>query len=90
MKSCFVDDMKDLCIDKADEKDCPVEHVYNNKKKIFVLIYLSKIPGVSQDIDFCFAAIIGDNDNDNIRFYLPDITQIYTEIPSDLNLDFYI
>ena len=49
-----------------------------------------KIPGVSQDIGSYLAAIIQNNDNDNIRFYLQDITQAYIKIALDLNLDFYI
>lgn len=55
-----------------------------------MLIHLPKIPGVSQDIGFYLAAIIWDNENNNIRFYLQDIRQVYIEIVSDLNPDFYI
>ena len=50
----------------------------------------TQIPEVSQGIGSCLAAIIQDNDNDNIRFYLQDLTQAYVEIASDLNPDFYI
>ena len=49
-----------------------------------------KIPGVSQGIFSCLAAIIRDDDNDNIRFYLRDNMQVHVEIASDLNPDFYI
>lgn len=48
-------------------------HNYIDEKKILMLIYLSKIPEVSQDISYCFAAMIQNNDNDNIRFYLQNI-----------------
>lgn len=33
-------------------------HIYNNKKKILMLIYLQKISKISQDIDFYFTTII--------------------------------
>ena len=49
-----------------------------------------KIPRVSQGISSCLATMIQDNYNDNIRFYLRDITRAYIEISSDLNPDFYI
>ena len=65
-------------------------HAYNDEKKNFVLIHSPKIPGVSQGIGSYLVAIIQDDDNDNIRFYLQDITQAYIEIVLDLNLDFYI
>ncbi len=55
-----------------------------------MLMYLPKILGVSQGISFYFLAIIWDNDNNNIRFYLQDITQAYVEIISDLNPNSYI
>lgn len=45
--SCFVDDIKDLCIDKADEKSCSVVYAYNDEKKNLVLMHLPKIPGIS-------------------------------------------
>lgn len=65
-------------------------HTYNNEKKNFVLMDSSKISKISQDICFYLGAIIRDIDNDNIRFYLKDITQTYIEMVSDFNLDFYI
>ncbi len=65
-------------------------HVYNDEKKNLMLMYLPKILGVRQGISFYFAAIIQDNDNDNIRFYLRDITKAYLEISLDLNSDSYI
>ena len=65
-------------------------HVNNDKKKYFVLIHSPKIIKVSQGISFCLAAIIENNNNDIIRFYLRDIIQAYIKIASDLNLDFYI
>ena len=88
--SCFVNNIKDPCIDKADEKSRSVVHAYNDEKKNLMLMHSSKIPEVSQGIDSCLAAIIQDDDNDNIRFYLRDITQAYVEIASDLNPNFYI
>lgn len=40
--SYFINNIKFLCIDKAYKKSCPVLYIYNNKKKILVLMYLSK------------------------------------------------
>ncbi len=54
-----------------------------------MLMHSPKIPDISQDINF-WLAIMRDNDNNNTRFYLRDITQAYIEIASNLNLDFYI
>ncbi len=71
--SSLVDNIKDPCTDKAYEKNRPVMHTYNDEKKNLenlVLIHLPKIPKVNQGIGFCLAAIIRDNDNDNIKFYL--------------------
>ena len=87
---CFVDEIKNLCIDKAYKKCRPVMHAYNDEEKNLVLIHSPKIPGVSRGIGSYLVAIIQDNDNDNIRFYLQDIIQAYIEIASDFNLDFYI
>ena len=88
--SHFVNDIKDPYTDKAYKKSCLVVHTYNNKKKNLVLMHLPKIPEVSQGIGSYLAAIIQNNDNDNIRFYLRDIRQAYIEIASNLNLNFYI
>ena len=88
--SYFVDNIKDPCIDKADEKSRPVVNIYNDEKKNLMLIHSSKIPEVRQSIGSCLAAIFQADDNNNIRFYLQDIMQVYIEIASDLNLDLYI
>lgn len=56
--SHFIDNVKDPCIDKTNEKSSSVIHVYNDKKKNLVLMYLPKIPRVSQDIGFYLTAII--------------------------------
>lgn len=45
--SCFVDRIKDLCTDKAYEKDCLVVYTYNDKEKDLVLINSRKILCVS-------------------------------------------
>ncbi len=66
----FVDDIKDSCTDKVYKKSCLVVHPYNNEKKSFALMHLPKISGVSQGISSCLTAMIQDNDNDNIKFYL--------------------
>lgn len=42
--SCFINNIKDLCIDKFNEKSCLVVHAYNDKKKNFMQMHLSKIP----------------------------------------------
>ena len=53
-------------------------------------MHSSKILEVSQGIGSCLTAIIQNNDNDNIRFYLRDITQAYIKIAWDFNPNFYI
>ena len=60
------------------------------KRKILCWFIYQKYQEISQDIGFCFAAIILDNNYNNIRFYLWDIRQRYIEIGIDLNLNFYI
>ena len=65
-------------------------HIYNDEKKNLVLMHSPKIPEVSQGIGSCLTAIIQDNDNNNIRFYLRDITKAYVEIASDFYPNFYI
>ena len=72
--SCFVDDIKDLCINKANEKSRLIMHTYNNEKKSLMLMHSPKILEVSQDISFYFDAIMENNNNDNIRFSLREIT----------------
>lgn len=86
----FVNDIKYLCTDKTYEKSCLVIHTYNDKKKNLVLKHLPKILKVSQGIDSCFIAIIQENDNNNVRFYLQDIKQAYIKIASNINPDFYV
>ena len=88
--SRFFYDIKDPCTDKADEKSRPVIHAYNDKKKNLMQMDLPKISEVRRGIGSYLAAIIQDNDNNNIMFYSRDITQTYVEIASDLNPDFYI
>lgn len=65
-------------------------HVYNDRKKIPKLIHSPKISGVNQGISSYLTAIIENDDNKKIRFYLQDIMQAYIEITSNFNLDFYI
>lgn len=60
-------------------------YTYNNKKNNIILLHLSKILGLSQDICFYF-----NNNNENIRFYLRDITQAYIKIASNLYPNFHI
>lgn len=56
--SCFINEIKDLCIDKAYKKSCPNMHAYNDDEKNLVLMYSPKIPRVSQGISSYLAAII--------------------------------
>ncbi len=73
----LIHNIKTSYTDKAYEKNRPVVHAYNDKKKNLknlVLIHLPKILKVSQDTGSCFVTIIQDDDNNNIRFYLQDIT----------------
>lgn len=55
-----------------------------------MLIHLPKILRISQSIGSYLTAIIQNNDNDNIRFYLWNITLVYIKIVLDFNPDFYI
>lgn len=55
---CLVHNIKDLHIDKLYKKSWPVLYIYNNLKKDFVLMHLSKILGVSKDIDVDLNVII--------------------------------
>ena len=71
----FVDEIKNPYIDKVYKKSRPIIHVYNDEEKNLILIHSPKILGVSQGISSYLAAIIQDDDNDNIRFYLPNIMQ---------------
>lgn len=50
----FIDNIKDLCTNKANKKSCLVTHTYND----LILMHLLKIPKISQGIGSCFAAII--------------------------------
>lgn len=43
----LVDNIKDLCNDKACKKSCLVAHIYNNEKENRVLMHLPKILEVS-------------------------------------------
>ena len=88
--SYFVNNIKDPYIEKTNEKSCLIIYIYNNKKKNFVLIYLPKILKISQSISYCFAIIIQNNNNDNIKFYLQDIIKVYIEIILYFNPNFYI
>lgn len=65
-------------------------NIWNNNKKIFILIYLTKIPEVGLNIRFYFTTIIQKNDNNNIGFYINNIIQTYIKITLNFNLDFYI
>lgn len=55
---CFANDIKDPRTNKTDNKSHLVVHFYNDKKKILVLIDLSKIPKVGHGIGFYLTAII--------------------------------
>lgn len=54
----FVQDINNLYLNKAYKKCHLIIYSYNDGKKIHVLMYLSKLLGVSQSIDFHFATII--------------------------------
>lgn len=64
----FIDNIKNLYINKANKKICLVVHTYNDDNKNLVLMHPWKILKFSQGIDSCFTAIIWDNKNDNIKF----------------------
>ena len=81
--SCFVNEIKNLGIDKAYEKSRLVVQVYNDQKKELILTQLSVIQRVSQRLIICPAAIF--QGNDNIKLYLQDVTQAYVQSTSNLN-----
>lgn len=68
--SSFVDDIKDLYINKTNKKSYLVVYTYNDKKKFFVLVHLLIILKVSQNISSYLAIFIQNNCNNNIKFYL--------------------
>lgn len=72
-KSHFVNNKKDSYINKIYKKSHLVIYTYNDTKNNLIIIHSSKIPKISKGIGFCFAVIILDHKNDNIRFYLWDI-----------------
>lgn len=69
-----MNNIKDLCTIKANKKIYLIGYIYNNNKKNLILMHLLKILEVSQNISFCFVAIIWNNDNNNINFDLQNIT----------------
>ena len=87
---CFIDDIKDICTNKANDKSCYIMYTYNNKKKNFVLMHLPKKLETSQSISSYFVTINENNNNNNIKFYLRNITQVYIEFALILNPEFYI
>lgn len=85
--SQFVDEIKNAGTDKAFEKSCLVVQAYNDSNKNLVLIQLSTIQWVSQRLIVCLAATL---QNDTIKLYLRDVTQVYVQSTSNLNCNFYI
>lgn len=63
--SSLVNNIKDLCTDKAYKKSHSIVYTYNNEKKNLVLMHLLKILGVRWGIGFFSTTIIWNNDNDN-------------------------
>ena len=72
--SRFVDEIKNPGTDKAYEKSRLVVQAYNDKDKNLVLTQSPTIQRVSQRLIVCLASIF--QDNDNIKLYLRDITQV--------------
>ncbi len=72
---CFVDYIKDPCIDKVNKKSRPIVHAYNVEKKSLTLMHSLKIPKVSQGIGSCLTTIMQDDNNNNIKFNLREITK---------------
>lgn len=43
----FMNNIKNLYIEKAFKKNCIVVYIYNNNNKNFIILYLLKLSGVS-------------------------------------------
>lgn len=72
--SSWVYNIKNSYINKAYEKNYLIVYSYNDEKNNLMLIHLLKISWVNQVISFGLFAIIWVDDNNNIKFYLQDIT----------------
>ena len=68
--SCFFDNIKDLCINKARERIYHIIYAYNNKKKNIVLEHSSKILGVSQGLRDIIQTYIENTSNFYLDFYI--------------------
>ena len=83
----FVDEIKHSDIDKIFEKSQLIIQTYNNMKKNLVLTQTPTIQRISQRLVVCLAAVLQDGD---VQLYLRNITQMYVQLKSSLNRDFYI
>ena len=83
----FVDKIKHFDINKTFEKSRLIIQIYNDMKKNLVLTQTPTIQRISQRLVVCLAAIL---QNDDVQLYLQNITQMYVQLKSSFNRDFYI
>ena len=84
--SRFVDEIKNVDIDKLFEKSRLIIQAYNDMNKELVLTQSSIIQRVSQRLIICLAASL----QNIIKLYLRNVSQIYVQSTSNLNRNFYI
>jgi predicted PP-loop superfamily ATPase len=83
--SRFIDEIKNLDIDKAFEKSRVIVQAFDDSDKNLILTQSSTIQRVNQRLIVCLVAMFS-----KMKLYLRDITQTYVQSTLSLNCDFYI
>ena len=83
----FVDEIKHSGIDKTFEKFQLIIQTYNDMKKNLVLTQTFTIQWISQQLIVCLTAVL---QNGDVQLYLQNIIQMYIQLKSSFNRDFYI
>lgn len=85
--SKFVNEIKNEDTDKTFEKSRLIVQEYNNADKILVVTELPTIEQLSWRFIISLATILQDND---IKLFFQDITQVYVQFTSYLNRKLFI
>jgi hypothetical protein len=83
--SRFVNEIKNLDIDKTFEKSRIIVQAFDYSNKDLILIQSSIIQRICQRLIVCLVATYS-----KMKLYLRDIIQIYVQSTLNLNRDFYI
>jgi hypothetical protein len=83
--SRFVDEIKNLDIEKAFEKFRLMIQTFNDQNKILILTQSSIIQRINQRLIICLVVSLS-----QMKLYLRNITQIYVQFRFNLNRDFYV